>query len=263
MMCVHARELIAASWQGDLDPASEANLKHHLAACAECSAEMSQLGSIWEKLGDIPVPEPSHALRVRWESTLESLIGSQPSPKPSRTWSFANLWPRNPAWQGAIAMACLLIGLLIGNSTPRHDKEIAKLHEEIASTREMVALSLLQQQSATARLKGVDYSGRMPTLEPEVVSALVQAVDHDPSVNVRLAAIDALGKASGSAGVRNALARSLPQQDSPMVQAALVDYFMDAHDRQAVGVIRQLSQQPDINPAVLERTHTALKELSQ
>jgi hypothetical protein len=263
MMCVHARELIAASWQGELDPASETDLKHHLAACPECSAEMSQLGSIWEKLGDIPAPEPSQALRVRWESTLESLIGSQLNPKPSRTWSFANLWPRNPAWQGAIAMACLLIGLLIGNFTPRHDKEIAKLHEEIASTREMVALSLLQQQSATERLKGVDYSGRMPTLEPEVVSALVQAVDHDPSVNVRLAAIDALGKASGSAGVLNALARSLPQQDSPMVQAALVDYFIDAHDRQAVAVIRQLSQQPDINPAVLERTHTALKELSQ
>jgi hypothetical protein len=263
MMCVHARELIAASWQGELDPASESNLKHHLAACPECSAEMSQLGSIWEKLGDIPAPEPSHALRVRWESTLESLIGSQPSPKTSRTWSFANLWPRNPAWQGAIAMACLLIGLLIGNFTPRHDKEIAKLHEEIASTREMVALSLLQQQSATERLRGVNYTGRMQTMEPEVISALIEAVKEDSSVNVRLAAIDALSKASANPGVLRSLTGSLQQQDSPMVQAALIDYLVDARDRQALPILRQLATQRDLNPAVLERTHFALRQLSQ
>ena len=74
-----------------------------------------------------------------------------------------------------------------GTNLPRRNKEIAKLHEEIASTREMVALSLLQQQSATERLRGVDYTGRMQTMEPEVVSALTEAVAHDPSVNVRLA----------------------------------------------------------------------------
>ena len=48
-----------------------------------------------------------------------------------------------------------------------------------------------------------------------------------------------------------------------MVQAALIDYLVDAHDRQAVGVLRQLALQPDLNPAVLERTHFALQKLSR
>jgi hypothetical protein len=47
-----------------------------------------------------------------------------------------------------------------------------------------------------------------------------------------------------------------------MVQAALIDYLVDAHDRKAVGTIRELAAQPDLNPAVLERTHFALQQLS-
>ena len=132
----------------------------------------------------------------------------------------------------------------------------------------MMALSLLQQQSATERLRGVDYTGRMKTMEPEVVSALTEAVAHDPSVNVRLAALDALSnaalsKASGSPGVLQSLTQSLPRQDSPMVQAALIDYLVEARDRKALGALRQLAAQPDLNPAVLERTHFALQQLSQ
>jgi HEAT repeat protein len=53
----------------------------------------------------------------------------------------------------------------------------------------------------------------MQTMEPQVISALVEAVSRDPSVNVRLAAIDALGKVSESPGVLQSLRRSLPQQD--------------------------------------------------
>ena len=46
------------------DEAAEAQLKRHLAGCAECSAEMSELGALWERLGDLPAPEPSMAQHV-------------------------------------------------------------------------------------------------------------------------------------------------------------------------------------------------------
>jgi hypothetical protein len=267
MTCSHAQELIAGYWQHELTSADAPLLQQHLESCAECSAEMAALGGLWERLGDLPVPEPSLALDARWQSTLEAIFESSTLESnrtaPPRTWSLANFWPRNPVWQAAIALACLVIGLLAGTSLPRRNNEIAKLHEEIASTREMVALSLLQQQSATERLRGVDYTGRMHTMEPEVVSALTEAVAHDPSVNVRLAAINALSKTSGSPGVLQSLTASLTRQDSPMVQTALIDYLVDARDRRALGTLRQLAAQPDLNPAVLERTRFALQQLSR
>jgi hypothetical protein len=271
MTCSQAKELIAASWLNQpgfnqaelkqLNKGETADLNRHLETCGDCSAEMAALGGLWENLADMPVPEPSQAMHARWESTLDSLIAERR--KPSRGALFANFWPRNPVWQAGLALASLAIGIVVGTNLPRQNQEIAKLHQEIASTREMVALSLLQQQSATERLRGVNYTGRMRTMEPEVVSALIEAVKQDASVNVRLAAIDALSKASGDQSVLQSLAGSLPRQDSPMVQAALVDYLVDARDREALPAIRQLASQPNLNPAVLERTHFALRQLSQ
>ena len=268
MICGHAKELIAASWTGELDAGGEATLKQHLSTCQDCAAEMSQLTAMWDRLADLPAPEPSLALTARWESTLESLMGAAPRatgrPQPWR-FTLASLWPQRPVWQVTIAAACLIAGLSIGSyrpgSTSNSKSEIAALREEVANTKEMVALSLLQQQSASERLRGVDYSTRMPTMEPEVLSALMQAVNHDPSVNVRLAAIDALTKVSGNPQVRKSMAQSLNQQDSPMVQAALINYVVDARDPAAMGVIRQLTTQPDLNPSVRLRADQAVKEL--
>jgi hypothetical protein len=269
MMCGHAKELIAASWTGELDAAQESKLKHHLAECEECTLEMAQLSSMWERLADLPAPEPSHALSVRWESTLESLNARKTAPYRANSWKFtlAALWPQRPVWQVTIAVACLALGTLVGTygfrERGKDRSEIAALREEVANTKEMVALSLLQQQSAGERLRGVDYTSRMRTIEPDVVSALIQAVNHDPNVNVRLAAIDALTKASSNPQVRQSMVQSLREQDSPMVQAALIDYLVDARDRNAVGTLQQLAVRDDLNPVVRQRAASAMRQLNE
>jgi hypothetical protein len=269
MMCGHAKELIAASWTGELDAAEEAKLKQHLGGCADCTQEMNQLSAMWERLADLPAPEPSHALAVRWESTLESLIGA----RRQKSWKFslASLWPERPVWQVSIAVACLAVGLMAGSygfrgraeERGKDRGEISALREEVASTKEMVALSLLQQQSAGERLRGVDYSVRMRTMEPEVVSALIQAVNSDSNVNVRLAAIDALTRASGNPQVRQSMVQSLEGQESPMVQAALIDYLVDARDRGAMGTLKQLADRGDLNPSVRQRAGRAMQQLTE
>jgi len=271
--CDQAKEFMAAAWAEELDQASAVQLQTHLRGCADCEAEMLALGAMWEKLGDLPVPEPSLALRARWEQTLDSLTAGQYSAAaqrahqqiPQRHW-WQNFWPANPAWQMALAGMFLMGGLgggmILQNSRSERD-EVARLREEIASTKEMVAVSLLQQQSATDRLRGVDYSARMSSMEPQVVTALIQAVNRDSSVNVRLAAIDALAKVANESNVRASMQEALPQQDSPMVQAALIDYLVSAHDRNAVGAIQTLVARPDLNPTVRERATYAVSRLAQ
>jgi hypothetical protein len=258
---------MAASWTRELNPAASAELRNHLESCVECAAEMAQLSGLWEKLGDLPAPEPSLAMRVRWEQTMESLVAPQPAPHYARQlpW-WRNVWPANPAWQMAVAAACLVCGLGTGAYLERgrsERDEVAQLREEVASTKEMVALSLLQQQSAAERLRGVDYSSRMSSMEPQVVSALIDAVNRDTNVNVRLAAIDALGRVANDTRVRESMQSALTQQDSPMVQAALIDYLVDARDRKAVSVMRELVSRPDVNPTVRDRATYAVRQLVQ
>lgn len=250
MKCEQAKQLMASVWAGD--PAPE--LREHLSTCAECASEMAHLSILWERLGDIPAPEPSAALTHRWESTFGLAI----SARRRRVW-----WPQQPVWQMAVAAACLIVGLAVGTFYPRRSNEIAQLREEVTNTKQLVALSLLQQQSATERLRGVDYTAAMPAMEPEVVSALVQAVDRDPNVNVRLAAIDALTKVSGNSAVRRSLVSSLGMQDSPMVQAALIDYALDARDRDAVGALKHFASRQDLDPFVRQRADRALERLTE
>ena len=268
--CEQAKALMAAAWTpGELDEAQGSWLRMHLTGCAACAEEMTALGSMWQRLGDLPVPEPSPALRQRWEQTLEALTVPQyagrPVPAARPAW-WRNFWPANPAWQMAIAALCLAVGLGAGLSMHRGDSErdeVARLRDEVSSTKEMVALSLLQQQSAAERLRGVDYSTRMPSMEPQVVSALVHAVNLDANVNVRLAAIDALGKVTNNTRVLESFQEALPREDSPMVQAALIDYMVQAHDRNAVGTIQNLAAKPDVNPTVRERATYAVHQLAQ
>jgi HEAT repeat protein len=90
----------------------------------------------------------------------------------------------------------------------------------------------------------VDYVGRIPRLDPVVTAALVEAARSDSNVNVRLAAIDALVRASSDPEVRHSLASSLPQQESPLVQAALIDYLVDAKDAKSSPSLKTLLSEP-------------------
>ncbi len=277
MMCGWAKERIAASWTGELEASDQTKLRDHLADCPECAAEMMQLSAMWERLADLPAPEPSPALQVRWDATLESLgvtrlaTAAPPRHRRPEAWRFslASLLPNRPVWQVTAAAACLVIGLIVGAllgpdlRRSGSSNEIAALREEVANTKEMVALSLLKEQSASERLRGVDYSVQMPRMEPEVIKALIQAVNQDASVNVRLAAIDALTRAAGQPQVRKSLEQSLVSQESPTVQAALIGYLVDARDRQAVGVLREMANRPDLDITVRERAGRATRQLAE
>jgi len=48
-----------------------------------------------------------------------------------------------------------------------------------------------------------------------------------------------------------------------MVQAALIDYLVDAHDRNAVSSIKDLVARPDLNHTVRERATYAVHQLAQ
>ena len=264
MICGPAKVWMVSAWTGDLDQATETRLREHLETCEGCRLEMAELSGLWERLSDIPVPEPGLRLQQRWQASLNMVDAARTGPARRHSgWLFSlhSLWPNGPVWQATIAAGCLLAGLWIGSRWQNGGSEIAKLHAEVAATKDLVTLSLLREQSAAERLRGVDYTTRMPAMDPLVTDALVQAVSHDSNVNVRLAAIDALARLSSDSAVRKSMVSALSTQDSPMVQAALIDYLVDARDGKALSVIRQLTGRADLDPSVRKRAQAALGQL--
>jgi len=132
----------------------------------------------------------------------------------------------------------------------------------LTNMRQMVALSMLQQQSASQRLEGVSWTRREERLDPQVLSALTHTLRHDPSVDVRLAALDALSRHAGQPQVKKTVVDALQEQQSPLMQVALIDQLVEWRDGDAAAGLAKLRQLPNVNPTVRQRADWAISKLN-
>jgi len=257
------RYLIPDYLTGGLSPAEMKMFRDRLATDAELRREVSELEAVWKDLGDVEQEQPSPFLRARFYRKLDDLSNREARlAKGSFAW-----WKPGLAGlvrQGVVALALFALGLFVGREkgeSPSRD-QVAQLHTQVQELRQTVALTLMDRQSATSRLEGVSWSMQVDQLDPELRNALVQALNHDPNTNVRLASLDALEKFTRDKDVRQALVYSIRRQDSPLVQIALIDSLVHIQDRAAAGELKKLTQDRDLNAAVQERARWGLQKLS-
>jgi hypothetical protein len=247
-----------------------AEVRQHLATCDSCRNELEILQSTWGRLGVLPDQEPSPRMRSRFYAALEAYqdeLQSKPNNRQRVTFAdwWEGWWPKRFGFQMAMALLLLVIGFGLGRWIPEKERglqEVALLRDELKDMRELVTLSLLQQQSASERLKGVNWSYQISQPDEQVVAALFGTLNSDPNVNVRLAAVDALQQLAGHPGVRASLVHSLPLQESPNVQVALIDLLVELKERQSVEVLRRLVQDRRLHKTVRARAENGLKQIS-
>lgn len=251
MNCEQAKEQFADCL---LRGVEDFELQSHLRDCGACRDEYALVRRTWETLDLLPVVEPTAAVRERFYQTLEAYQHGAGHRKQTSRW-FA-WWPNQPAFQFAAGLAMLTVGAMIGHTVGvRNQKqpELAQLQTEVSNMRQLVALSLLQQQSANDRLKGVTWAYQVERDDKEMLNALLQTVNHDPNVNVRLAAVDALRNFAGQQAARRGISQSLQKQVDPLVQTSLLDLIADMGDRQAAPAVRLLLERPDLEASVRAR----------
>lgn len=255
MNCEEARTQFVDYWRGTLDDA-RAEFDAHLASCEHCRAEAESLKDMWSTLGTLPEEDPSLRLRARFYDSLRDWRQREAG----RRQMFG--WLRHPALQAVAAMLILAAGIGAGYLLRgREVSEVSQLRGEVYNMRQLVALSLLQQQSASDRLRGVSYAYRVEPDDSQVLSALLSTVNHDTNVNVRLAAVDALKKFTDNPVGRKGLSQALEKQSSPLVQIAILDQIVEDRDKSAAPAIQSLITSPDLNPEVKQHAQWALRQV--
>lgn len=252
---------------GDLDQSSADDIQSHIADCSACREELEDLSAIWTKLGVLPEEHPSNGLRDRFYGMLEEYKTEVNREKPLHHLKqfFTSLFYRTrtgrPVYQVALGLIPLFIGLSLGYIlfSGRHN---AGLRREVQDMRQMLAVSLLDQRSPTERLRGVNLSYGLDNPNSRTIEALLDTLNNDPSVNVRLAAVDALYLFYDSPQVREGIIQSLTQQDSPFLQVALVDLLVSVQERQALESFKKLIAANELDPKVREKLEQGIKELS-
>ncbi len=257
MRCEELTALLPDELAGTLGDSERASMREHLATCESCRREVETLGDAWGILGEIPVPAPdSRALRLRLDAAIRR---EQQLSQPVRREPRFNQW----LMAAGVAGVALVAGLLLGRAGQPAPAtiEVAALHEELRDLRHMVALSLMQQQSASERLKGVGWSTRLEGPSDEVVTALIDTLRHDENVNVRLASIDALKRFAERDDVRRAALDALQTQRAPLLQMALIDFVVETQDREAAATLRKISADDQSDQTVRTRAAWGLEHL--
>ena len=267
MTCEDIKPLFAEYWGGTLGPEERAQVELHLDTCEGCRAEAGRLEILWRDLALLPADEPGTAVRERFYETLTAYrdgaadvgaahVGKAGMRAPAG--SYQMLW--------RIAAGILLVagGAGIGYSLRSNQAsaaEITQLRREVGNMRQLVTLSLLQQQSASERLRGVSWAYRAEPSDTEVLKGLLNAVNHDVNVNVRLAAVDALRTFAGSRSARDAVMQALPGQAEPIVQVALIDLLVDMKETGAAQELQRVAADDATNSGVRQRAEWALEKL--
>lgn len=238
-------------------------IERHLHSCESCAAMFREITRALAIVGDLDVPERNerYGLEV-WQRIRHDL------PPQDASWWMA--WYR-PALMGILALL-MVTAFVAGRLWPRavsaqppgssSSADLTELHRELHEMREMLTLSLMQQQSASERLRGVSSSNQVDQPGTEIVGALLDALRHDSNVNVRLACVDALRRFSAQDVVRRGTVQALAESSFPLVQIALIDFMIETKDREAVGALRRLSQDATVNEAVRDRAAWGLQQLS-
>jgi len=266
MSCERVREQIPELLAGHLDAAAREKLVEHLEGCAGCRTEVAELNAAWRAMESLKIENqdaPDQAAKARFMEVLDAYRAGMGvavmQTARRRPWYAAR-----PLWEAALAAGLLAGGIFAGRylGQPKGEEmAVVQLKEQVENLRQMVALSMMQQQSPSARMRGVSYSEEMTQPDRQVQQALLSAVNHDSNVNVRLSAVDALQKYAGDPEVMRAMVDAIPVQDSPLVQIALIDLLAQVNARSAVPALTRLTKDAQAHEEVRQRAQWAIEKL--
>lgn len=273
MNCQDANEKLPDLLNDELTPTDRTALDAHLAQCPACQQELAALRQVWQGLGAVPTPEPGPQVRTRFYAMLDEFVEAEKN-GPKRRWAgfWEKLaWPVTPAWVGRLAYSLILLGLgaaagywLQQRNSPgvAQQRQIDALSAQVEDMRQTVMLSLLENPSATERLRAVGFTKEINDVDGQVIDALLTTLNNDPNVNVRLVTLEALADLARDARVREGLVQSLTRQESPLVQVALADVMVRLQEKRSLKPLRQMLRQPGINDLVKSKLEQTIKELS-
>ncbi|SFQ58634.1 HEAT repeat domain-containing protein [Hymenobacter arizonensis] len=274
MNCERTKEQLVDYLSSQLSSEEQAALQAHLAECADCREELQAVQGVWQTLGKVRVPEPSEHIRTDFYAMLGTF---RESAKPAPDYSLKGLWQWWLELQVPLPLlrlvysACLVgVGLIGGywlngqrTSTQSADQqEVAALAAQVGQMRQVMMLALIENPSATKRLKAVNYTKELEAPTARVVEALLSTLNHDDNVNVRLATLEALTPLAQDPTVRLGLVRALKYQDSPLVQTALADAMVQLQDPRSVKPLRELLKQDNLEESVKSKIEQSIQTLS-
>ncbi|MEX0660469.1 MAG: HEAT repeat domain-containing protein [Balneolaceae bacterium] len=258
-------DLIVGHLQGTLTSTEEEQFNILLENGRIDSSELKQLEKTYLEMGSLEAPELSSNSKLH--GRFYSMLEEEKAAQSAKVTSLSTVWIQRlqhgfSQYKIGYAAAIFIAGLLAGNLfdlSGSQNQKIDNLTTEVYQMREIMMMTLLENDSSSDRLKAVNISSELPRTDDRVAKALLQTLNNDPNVNVRIAAVDALTNHASNPNVRSGMIDAITQQESPLVQIALADAMITLQENGAVDQFKKLLEQDDMNYNVRDKIeHTIL-----
>lgn len=143
------------------------------------------------------------------------------------------------------------------------DQPVKKEMETTAqpSEKQVLFAKLNDMESTSRRINAAAALDRITNTDHDIVDALIKTMNTDPSTNVRLAALDALGKFSKETYVKKKLVASLEKQKDPMVQISLIELLTRMRESSILKELDKLVSDGNTMDAVKDRAYSSIFKL--
>ena len=216
MKCQDYQSRLLDGSRQSIDLVSSDLMQDHASGCPDCE----EFQRLWGALKSLPQPEPPSGLSGRFHQRLMlEMLTKQPSHP------FATSW-----WLPLSVAATLLlaVGAALGYSL---QAGAGKLDPSMAS---------FQRGTAADRMEAIAQVNHRTAGKGDIILALMDRVNSDPSSDVRLSAVEALYLFGTDPQLSQRIEKALPSQDRPEVQLALIDLMAALRQKRAVEALHRL-----------------------
>jgi hypothetical protein len=245
---------------GKLGEAERKEVERELEQSEEANTLYRQLKEVMMVLDKSPEWQPAPSLKISFEKALRREIAGAQKGSGRRIFFTPVLF-----YRAAAVVVLVMAGAGIGywiHKNQQQQSELEGLRKEMESTRRIMMAMLDNRQSAGQRVLGATAAFNMETADDQIVRALVKAMNEDPNTNVRLAALEALGKFHEQEQVRKALIASLATQKDPVVQIALIQLMVRMKEKGVVKDLEKIVDDVQTIKAVKDEAYFGLMKLS-
>lgn len=255
----HIIELLPDFLDNTLTSEERNSVALHLKECKSCTKEFRKTEALFNAIREEEATIPSDRIKDNFLRMLErEKLGKSKvvsfNQKKTGTYGFLRI---------AAGIALLIGSFLLGNivQQQRLDKRIAALEGSSLDIKQTAMLSLMENQSASRRIQGVNYIEDFQNPDKAIVIALINRMLHDENTNVRLSAAEALERFTSSEAVKKAFITALEKEKEPAIQIILIQTLVEIQEKKAVQPMQKLLEQQETQPFIKRQIKSLLPSI--
>ena len=263
------KDQLIAYLEGTLSTSEIKEVEKRLTEDADYFTEYDQLRIIYDSMENSVEFEAPEEISTNFYTQLSKEIEAE---KDAANYGKAgkvihlikSTWNSSLPLRIAASVALFLAGFFIDkqiNIEQLQTKEVATLRDELNTTKTLVMLSLLKQQSASDRIMAVNYTYEMHEVDKRIIEALSETLATDENPNVRMAACEALIHYKSKPDVQEVLLSTLAEQEDPSIQVLIIDALIEMEDPRAIASLQELIETQEILDIVKNKAQEGIGKL--